>query len=108
MGPGLASSLLWKPQRCCRVGVAASRMLSIFSARPLRLQIFDLAKVMFVRWAASIAIRAVRKPACLGEEKILGLYLKQAKDKRSMAQFRPRIGGESSQTWWEIIREREV
>lgn len=107
MGPGLASGLLWKPQRCCRVGVAASRMLSVFSGRPLRLQIFDLAKVMFVRCAA-IAITAVRKPACLGEEKILGLYLKQAKDKRSMAQFRLRIGGESSQTWWEIIREREV
>lgn len=85
------------------MGVVASYVLALVSRAatppPLRLQIFDLAKVMFARWAARIAITAVRKPACLGQEEIPDLYLKQAKDKRSMAQFRPRIGGESSQTW---------
>ncbi len=72
------------------MGVAASHSLSlIFSALPLRLRAFDQAKVMFVRFAASVAITAVRNLTCLGGEEILALYLKQAKDKRSMAQFRP-------------------
>lgn len=71
-------------------GEAASYSFSlIFSALPLRLRAFDHTKVMFVRFAASVAINAVRNLACLGGEEILALYLKQAKDKRSMAQFRP-------------------
>lgn len=61
----------------------------IFSGRPLRLQAFDQAKVMFVSFVVIVAITAVRKLACLVGEKILALYLKQAKDKRSMAQFSP-------------------
>lgn len=64
-----------------------TRSLLILSA--LRLRPFDQAKVMFVRFAASVAITAVRNLACSGGEEILALYLKQAKDKRSMAQFRP-------------------
>lgn len=78
--------------RCSRVGVAAaasSTLLSlVFSALPLRLRAFDQAKVMFVRLATSVAISAVRNLACLGGEEILALSLKQAKDKRSMAQFK--------------------
>lgn len=42
---------------------------------------------MFARFAASVAITAVRNLACLGGEEIPALYLKEAKDKRSMAQF---------------------
>lgn len=44
---------------------------------------------MFASFAACVAITAVGELACLGGEKILALYLKQAKDKRSMAQFKP-------------------
>lgn len=100
MGPLSASALWWKPQWCSRVGVvAASYSLSLdLSALPLRLPAFDQAKAMFARFAASVAISAVRNLACLGGEEILDLYLKQAKDKRSMTQFRPWIAGESSQT----------
>lgn len=70
-------------------GLASYVLPFIFSAFPLRLQAFDQTKVMFVSSAASVAITAVRRRACLGGEKILALYLKQAKDKRSMAQFKP-------------------
>lgn len=61
----------------------------IFSALPLRLQAFDQATETLLRFAASVAIAAVRNLTCLGGEEILAIYLKQAKDKRSMAQFRP-------------------
>lgn len=61
----------------------------IFALPLLRLRTFDQAKVMFVRSAASVALTAVRNHACLGGEQILTLYLKQAKEKRSMAYFRP-------------------
>lgn len=60
----------------------------IRSVVPLRLRAFDQAEVMFVRFAASVAITAVRNLACLGEVEIPSLYLKQAEDKRSMGQFR--------------------
>ena len=63
---------------------------------------------MFVCFAASVAITAVRNLACLGGEEILALYLKQAKNKRSMVQFRPGIGGKSSQIYWKIMRGRYV
>lgn len=93
MGPLFASALQRKPQQCYRLGgggTAASHTLPfIFSAFPLRLRAFDQSKVMFVSFAASVAITAVGELACLGGEKILALYLKQAKDKRSMAQFKP-------------------
>lgn len=92
-GPLLASALWWKPQWCYRVGGS-----SFILALPLRLRTFDQAKVMFACFAASVAITAVRNHACLGGEQIQALYLKQAKDKRSMAQFRAWIGGKSSQT----------
>lgn len=101
MGPLFASALQWKPQQCYRLGgggTAASYTLPfIFSVFPLRLRAFDQSKVMFVSFAACVAITAVGELACLGGEKILALYLKQAKDKRSMAQFKPWIGGKSSQ-----------
>lgn len=101
MGPLFASALQWKPQQCYRLGgggTAASYTLPfIFSVFPLRLRAFDQSKVMFVSFAACVAITAVGELACLGGEKILALYLKQPKDKRSMAQFKPWIGGKSSQ-----------
>lgn len=64
--------------------VAASCSPSlIFSALPLRLKAFDQAKSNIC--ALCVAISAVRNLTCSGGEEILALYLKQAKDKRSMA-----------------------
>lgn len=79
---------------------------SIKPAHPLRLRVFDQAKVMFTCLATSVAITAIRNRACLVGGETLVLYLNQAKDKRSMAQFRSWIGDKSSQTLWEIMRRR--
>lgn len=62
---------------------------------------------MFVRCAVSVAVTAVRNLARMGGEQILALYLKQATDKRSMAQFGLRIGGKVHKQW-KIMSRRYV
>lgn len=99
MGLQLASALQWKLKQHCRMGGRGFK-----PAAPL-LRVFDQAKIMFTCLATSVAETAIRKCACLVGVETLVLYLNQAKDKRSMAQFRSWIGDKSSQTLGDYERE---
>lgn len=83
-------------------GAGASNLLP---PPPLRLGVFDQAKVMFTCLATSVAKTAIRNCACLVGVETVVLYLNQTKDKRSMAQFSSWIGDKCSQTVGDYEKE---